>query len=151
MSPLLCPIPGTPLLYQLMLLMCYSAVQFIKSSWYTNHNIQSLGGWPRTAGTWFWRRSKCMLFMQFHNIHSFSFHTHTHPHTHIFYVLWLHAILMTVIMLSFFLSKWQDIQIRGVNRDEKKIEMAKNYPNSKHFLTYSHSLRVCYVCMYCVF
>ncbi|KAL3818721.1 hypothetical protein ACJIZ3_004626 [Penstemon smallii] len=34
-----------------------------------------------------------------------------------------------------------DIQIRGVNRDEKKIEMAKTYPNSKHFLTYRHSLR----------
>ncbi|KAE9454805.1 hypothetical protein C3L33_13327, partial [Rhododendron williamsianum] len=34
-----------------------------------------------------------------------------------------------------------DIQIRGVNRDEKKIEMAKDYPNSKHFLTYRHSLR----------
>ncbi|XP_028076830.1 protein MICRORCHIDIA 4-like isoform X1 [Camellia sinensis] len=34
-----------------------------------------------------------------------------------------------------------DIQIRGVNRDEKKIEMAKNYPNSRHFLTYRHSLR----------
>ncbi|KAA8517301.1 hypothetical protein F0562_017594 [Nyssa sinensis] len=34
-----------------------------------------------------------------------------------------------------------DIQIRGVNRDEKKIQMAKNYPNSRHFLTYQHSLR----------
>ncbi|XP_047971255.1 protein MICRORCHIDIA 4-like isoform X2 [Salvia hispanica] len=34
-----------------------------------------------------------------------------------------------------------DIQIRGVNRDEKSIDMAKNYPNSKHFLTYRHSLR----------
>ncbi|KAH7835783.1 hypothetical protein Vadar_029837 [Vaccinium darrowii] len=34
-----------------------------------------------------------------------------------------------------------DIQIRGVNRDEKKIEMATDYPNSKHFLTYRHSLR----------
>ncbi|XP_074369229.1 protein MICRORCHIDIA 7-like [Apium graveolens] len=34
-----------------------------------------------------------------------------------------------------------DIQIKGANRDEKKIEMAKNYPNSRHFLTYSHSLR----------
>ncbi|KNA24227.1 hypothetical protein SOVF_017740 [Spinacia oleracea] len=34
-----------------------------------------------------------------------------------------------------------DIQIRGVNRDEKKIAMAKKYPNSKHFLTYQHSLR----------
>ncbi|KAK7848806.1 protein microrchidia 7 [Quercus suber] len=35
-----------------------------------------------------------------------------------------------------------DIQIRGVNRDEKNIQMAKEYPNSKHFLTYRHSLRV---------
>ncbi|GER45510.1 histidine kinase, partial [Striga asiatica] len=34
-----------------------------------------------------------------------------------------------------------DIQIRGVNRDEKSIDMAKKYPNSKHFLTYRHSLR----------
>ncbi|KAK1376314.1 Protein MICRORCHIDIA like [Heracleum sosnowskyi] len=34
-----------------------------------------------------------------------------------------------------------DIQIKGANRDEKKIEMARNYPNSSHFLTYSHSLR----------
>nr|XP_016486224.1 PREDICTED: protein MICRORCHIDIA 7-like [Nicotiana tabacum] len=35
----------------------------------------------------------------------------------------------------------QDIQIKGVSRDEKKIEMAKQYPNSRHFLTYQHSLR----------
>ncbi|XAR67873.1 hypothetical protein NMG60_11002806 [Bertholletia excelsa] len=34
-----------------------------------------------------------------------------------------------------------DIQIRGVNRDEKSIQMAKQFPNSKHFLTYRHSLR----------
>ncbi|XAR64360.1 hypothetical protein NMG60_11024667 [Bertholletia excelsa] len=34
-----------------------------------------------------------------------------------------------------------DIQIRGVNRDEKKIGMAKIYPNSRHYLTYQHSLR----------
>ncbi|XP_071742509.1 protein MICRORCHIDIA 7-like [Rutidosis leptorrhynchoides] len=34
-----------------------------------------------------------------------------------------------------------DIQIRGVNRDEKNIEMAQKYPNSRHFLTYRHSLR----------
>ncbi|GAA0143975.1 hypothetical protein LIER_04535 [Lithospermum erythrorhizon] len=34
-----------------------------------------------------------------------------------------------------------DIQIRGVNRDEKSIQMAQQYPNSKHFLTYRHSLR----------
>ncbi|KAK9072360.1 hypothetical protein SSX86_008794 [Deinandra increscens subsp. villosa] len=35
----------------------------------------------------------------------------------------------------------EDIQIRGVNRDEKNIKMANNYPNSRHFLTYRHSLR----------
>ncbi|PRQ39835.1 putative histidine kinase-like ATPase domain-containing protein [Rosa chinensis] len=34
-----------------------------------------------------------------------------------------------------------DIQIRGVNRDEKSIQMSKKYPNSRHFLTYRHSLR----------
>ncbi|KAK9090062.1 hypothetical protein Sjap_023239 [Stephania japonica] len=34
-----------------------------------------------------------------------------------------------------------DIQIRGVNRDEKKIEMAEKFPNSRHFLTYRHSLK----------
>ncbi|KAG8379466.1 hypothetical protein BUALT_Bualt07G0091400 [Buddleja alternifolia] len=34
-----------------------------------------------------------------------------------------------------------DIQIRGVNRDEKSIDMAKKHPNSRHFLTYRHSLR----------
>ncbi|OMO94006.1 hypothetical protein CCACVL1_06228 [Corchorus capsularis] len=34
-----------------------------------------------------------------------------------------------------------DIQIRGVNRDVKNIEMAKNFRNSRHFLTYRHSLR----------
>nr|GEY17998.1 protein microrchidia 7-like [Tanacetum cinerariifolium] len=33
-----------------------------------------------------------------------------------------------------------DIQIRGA-RDPKKIEMAKDYPNSRHFLTYRHSFR----------
>ncbi|WOL00928.1 protein MICRORCHIDIA 7-like [Canna indica] len=35
----------------------------------------------------------------------------------------------------------QDIQVRGVNRDEKNIEMADKFPNSRHFLTYRHSLR----------
>ncbi|KAK3145100.1 hypothetical protein QOZ80_4AG0323090 [Eleusine coracana subsp. coracana] len=34
-----------------------------------------------------------------------------------------------------------DIQLRGGNRDEKSIQMAKQFPNSKHFLTYRHSLR----------
>eukprot|EP00249_Psilotum_nudum_P020961 c27914_g1_i1 orf=779-3388(-) len=34
-----------------------------------------------------------------------------------------------------------DIQVRGANRDEKKIMMAQRFPNSRHFLTYRHSLR----------
>ncbi|POO00918.1 hypothetical protein TorRG33x02_031010 [Trema orientale] len=34
-----------------------------------------------------------------------------------------------------------DIQIRGVNRDEKNIQMAKQFPNSRHFFTYRHSSR----------
>ncbi|XP_065874642.1 protein MICRORCHIDIA 7-like [Euphorbia lathyris] len=34
-----------------------------------------------------------------------------------------------------------DIQIRGSNRDEKMIKMAKQFPSSRHFLTYKHSLR----------
>ncbi|XP_024012318.1 protein MICRORCHIDIA 4 [Eutrema salsugineum] len=34
-----------------------------------------------------------------------------------------------------------DIQLRGVNRDEKNIDMATQFPNSRHFLTYKHSLR----------
>ncbi|EHA8588303.1 protein MICRORCHIDIA 7 [Cocos nucifera] len=34
-----------------------------------------------------------------------------------------------------------DIQVRGVSRDERKIQMAKQFPNSRHFLTYRHSLR----------
>ncbi|VVB15561.1 unnamed protein product [Arabis nemorensis] len=34
-----------------------------------------------------------------------------------------------------------DIQLRGANRDEKSINMATQFPNSKHFLTYKHSLR----------
>ncbi|XP_073386683.1 protein MICRORCHIDIA 7 isoform X2 [Physcomitrium patens] len=34
-----------------------------------------------------------------------------------------------------------DIQIRGANRDEKKIQMAQRFPNSSHFLTYRYSLR----------
>ncbi|KAK3223724.1 hypothetical protein Dsin_010749 [Dipteronia sinensis] len=36
----------------------------------------------------------------------------------------------------------EDIQIRGVNRDEKNIDMAQKYTNCKHFLTYRHSLRI---------
>ncbi|KAM7483478.1 hypothetical protein LguiB_008061 [Lonicera macranthoides] len=38
-------------------------------------------------------------------------------------------------------SDQHDIQIRGVSRDEKSIQMAKQFPNSRHFLTYRHSLR----------
>ncbi|KAL0918762.1 hypothetical protein M5K25_010793 [Dendrobium thyrsiflorum] len=40
-----------------------------------------------------------------------------------------------------FVTDAQDIQIRGANRDEKKIEMSKNFPHSRHFLTYHHSMR----------
>ncbi|MCO5570079.1 hypothetical protein L7F22_023793 [Adiantum nelumboides] len=35
-----------------------------------------------------------------------------------------------------------DIQLRGVNRDEKHILMAERFPNSQHYLTYQHSLRI---------
>uniref|UniRef100_A0A0D9VFV2 Morc S5 domain-containing protein n=1 Tax=Leersia perrieri TaxID=77586 RepID=A0A0D9VFV2_9ORYZ len=34
-----------------------------------------------------------------------------------------------------------DIQIRGGNRDQKNIQLAKQFPNSGHFFTYRHSLR----------
>uniref|UniRef100_A0A0E0CK96 Morc S5 domain-containing protein n=1 Tax=Oryza meridionalis TaxID=40149 RepID=A0A0E0CK96_9ORYZ len=34
-----------------------------------------------------------------------------------------------------------DIQIRGCNRDQKNIQLAKQFPNSRHFFTYRHSLR----------
>ncbi|KAF8005828.1 hypothetical protein BT93_K0187 [Corymbia citriodora subsp. variegata] len=34
-----------------------------------------------------------------------------------------------------------DADPMGVNRDEKNIQMAKKFPNSRHFLTYRHSLR----------
>ncbi|TXG56007.1 hypothetical protein EZV62_017320 [Acer yangbiense] len=39
-------------------------------------------------------------------------------------------------------SDKEDIQIRGVNRDEKNIDMAQKYTNCIHFLTYRHSLRI---------
>ncbi|XP_052141998.1 protein MICRORCHIDIA 7-like isoform X3 [Oryza glaberrima] len=34
-----------------------------------------------------------------------------------------------------------DIQIRGGNRDQKNIQLAKQFPNSRHFFTYRHSLQ----------
>ena len=62
-----------------------------------------------------------------------------------FFLCWL-CCLSIILFLRFLIFLcyviWQDIQIRGVNRDEKNIQMAKEYPNSKHFLTYRHSLRV---------
>nr|GMD97811.1 protein MICRORCHIDIA 7-like [Ipomoea batatas] len=50
--------------------------------------------------------------------------------------------LETIVQWSPYVSE-DDLleQIKGVNRDEKKIAMAKTYPNSRHFLTYQHSLR----------
>ncbi|CAN1318157.1 Protein MICRORCHIDIA 4 [Linum perenne] len=51
----------------------------------------------------------------------------------------------TIIQWSPFSSETdllhEDIQLRGVNREEKNIQMAQQYPNSRHFLTYRHSLR----------
>jgi len=44
--------------------------------------------------------------------------------------------------------KLQDIQIRGVNRDQNKIQKANQFPNSKHFFTYRHSLRASFRCTY---
>ncbi|KAI4341329.1 hypothetical protein MLD38_026063 [Melastoma candidum] len=38
-------------------------------------------------------------------------------------------------------SNPHDIQLRGVNREEKDIKMAEEFPNLRHFLTYRHSLR----------
>ncbi|XP_066327359.1 protein MICRORCHIDIA 4-like isoform X5 [Miscanthus floridulus] len=35
-----------------------------------------------------------------------------------------------------------DANIRGVNRDQNKIQKANQFPNSKHFFTYRHSLRM---------
>ncbi|KAH7429721.1 hypothetical protein KP509_09G063000 [Ceratopteris richardii] len=34
-----------------------------------------------------------------------------------------------------------DIQLRGVNKNEKHVTMAERFPNSSHYLTYQHSLR----------
>jgi len=50
-------------------------------------------------------------------------------------------------MVSLF-HRLQDIQIRGVNRDQNKIQKANQFPNSKHFFTYRHSLRVSFRCTY---
>ncbi|PKI57843.1 hypothetical protein CRG98_021746 [Punica granatum] len=54
--------------------------------------------------------------------------------------------LETILQWSPFTSESdllkQDIQIRGVNRDERSLDMARMYPNSRHFLTYKHSLRM---------
>jgi len=47
------------------------------------------------------------------------------------------------VLTTLMFTEQQDIQIRGANRDEKKIMMALRYPNSTHYLTYRHSLRVC--------
>jgi hypothetical protein len=45
------------------------------------------------------------------------------------------------VLTTLMFTEQQDIQIRGANRDEKKIMMALRYPNSTHYLTYRHSLR----------
>lgn len=53
--------------------------------------------------------------------------------------------MLSAILLMFIL---QDIQIRGVNRDQNKIQKANQFPNSRHFFTYRHSLRVSFRCTY---
>lgn len=52
--------------------------------------------------------------------------------------------LKVVSDVIFFGGNWksQDIQIRGDNRDVNNVVKAEKYPNSRHFLTYQHSLRV---------
>lgn len=50
--------------------------------------------------------------------------------------------IILLVMVVYMAYIWQDIQLRGVNRDEKNIQMAREFPNSRHFLTYRHSLRV---------
>lgn len=100
-------------------------VQPVEKPRYTGNYIQSLGGWPRSAGTQFWWRSTCM---------STNWYTRSLSLQNIF--------LLNKFHIHFCLFLFQDIQIQGVNRDEKNIKMAQDYPNSTHFLTYRHSLRV---------
>lgn len=52
--------------------------------------------------------------------------------------------LKVVSNVIFFGGNWksQDIQIRGDHRDVNNVVKATKYPNSRHFLTYQHSLRV---------
>ncbi|KAJ6934112.1 hypothetical protein NC651_009228 [Populus alba x Populus x berolinensis] len=51
--------------------------------------------------------------------------------------------LKVVSDVIFFGGNWksQDIQIRGDYRDVNNVVKAAKYPNSRHFLTYQHSLR----------
>lgn len=60
------------------------------------------------------------------------------------YNLFISFCFISLVIMAEYMSCLilQDIQIRGVNRDEKNIQMAKQFPNSRHFLTYRHSLRV---------
>ena len=64
---------------------------------------------------------------------------------YVFFLLWFWSATMQKLSVFVYLMTHvllQDIQLRGVNRDEKSISMAAQYPNSRHFLTYRHSLRV---------
>lgn len=119
--------------YLPLLLLCYVAVRFLDKSRHPHNNIQSLGGWWREFRTGF-RLCRRRMPFSFADIFFLCF---SHGQN---CVVWQFLMRFNVLWS---LIRWQDIQIRGVNRDEKNIEMAQKYPNCRHFLTYRHSLRVC--------
>ena len=99
-----------------------------------NYCLQPLGGWPGAAWARLWYKPLCKspsadsweIFVLLINEGG--------PRT------WEFASIDTTMWTVIWIL--QDIQVRGANRDEKKIMMAQRYPNSRHFLTYRHSLRV---------
>lgn len=72
----------------------------------------------------------------------------TDPHVCVFIAVYIHRLWWSwttqklLYRYNWHMVLLQDIQLRGVNRDEKNIKMASEFPNSRHFLTYRHSLRV---------
>ncbi|XP_031490649.1 protein MICRORCHIDIA 7-like [Nymphaea colorata] len=94
----------------------------------------SLSDWTRTLETiiqWSPYTSESDLLQQFSSLKE-------HGTRIIIYNLWEDD--QGELELDFDTDRY-DIQLRGVNRDEKRIQMSKQYPNSRHFLTYQHSLR----------
>ncbi|KAM7471545.1 hypothetical protein LguiA_009728 [Lonicera macranthoides] len=94
----------------------------------------SVGDWNKNVETiikWSPFSNEADLLRQFNQMKE-------HGTTVIIYNLWEDD--QGLLELDFDTDK-HDIQIRGVNRDEKNIQMAQQFPNSRHFLTYKHSLR----------